>query len=425
MVEVWLPYGKTEICLTISAENFLGTIEPQLKPAAPDPEAEIKYALENPKGSPRLREIVRSGGKVAVVVDSTTNMHLSQLMLSKVIDELKSGGISESAITIIFGQRSQPSPDRSSSLEVGDLGGLVKLAHDPNTAELVEVGVTSYKTRVVLNRAFAEADFKVLIGEIGLDPYAGYSGGRAGVLAVSGFKTIQHNRSLITDPNCKVGNLEKNPVHLDMVEAAKLAGVNFILNAVTDDAGKIVKAFAGGLEPAFLEGAKFLAETLGATVDSKSDIVVISPGGYPYDDSFYNAINSLENVLAIVRDGGVVVLAAECSNGHGNVSFYRWMTQFRSFEDAREAVRKSFTPELCAAYLLLRTLQKVRVVALSAMPEFMTTGVFKLKSVRCTDEALETAFRLAGRKAKVWVVPRGQFTLPRLRSAEPSQIAPG
>ena len=425
MVEVWLPYGKTETCLAISAENLLGTIEPQPRPAVTDPESELKFALENPLGSPRLREIVKSGSRIAVAVDITTNAALNQLMLSKILKELKDGAISESNITIIFSNWSQRPPDKPlTPLGEGALSGLLSITHDPDSAELMEVGVTSYKTRVMLSRAFAEADFKVLIGEAGFDPYAGYSGGRMGVLTLGGSKTIQHNQSLITDPHCRVGNLEKNPVHLDMVEAATLAKVDFILNIVTDGAGGIVKAFAGGLEPAFLESVKFLNETFGVTVDKKADIVAVSPEGHPYDDDFYHALRSLDRTLDIVRDGGVVVLVAECAQGHGNSGLYKWMSQLRSFEDAREAVKKNFTPEFHAAYLLLRAQQKARIVALTAMPEHMTTGIFKLRGAKCTDDALETAFRLAGRKAKIWVIPRGHTTLPIFRATEQPRTIP-
>ncbi len=425
MVEVWLPYGNTEICLAISAENLLGVIEPQPKPAVSDPEGELKSALENPIESPRLREIVNSGRRVAVAVDTTTGATLNQLMLSNILKELKGGGISDSEITIIFSPSSQRPPDKPQDpLGEDALGGLLTITHDPGSVELMEVGATSYKTRVILNRAFAEADFKVLIGDIGFHPYAGYSGGRMGVLALGGSKTIQHNRSLITDSHCRVGNLEKNPIHLDMVEAATLAKVGFILNVVTDEAGGLVKAFAGGLEPAFLEGVKFLNETFGITADKKADIVTVSAGGHPYDDDFYSALGSLERVLDIVRDGGVVVLAAECAQGHGNIGLYKWMSQLRSFEEARETVKKSFTPELYTAYLLLKAQQKVRIIALSALPEHMATGTFKLRGAKCADDALETAFRLAGRKAKIWVVPRRQITLPILRVAESPRTAP-
>ncbi len=117
-------------------------------------------------------------------------------------------------------------------------------------------------------------------------------------------------------------------------------------------------------------------------------------------------------------------MAAECAQGRGNIGLYKWMSQLRSFEEAREAVKKSFTPELYTAYLLLKAQQKVRIIALSALPEHMATGTFKLRGAKCADEALETAFRLAGRKAKIWVVPRGQITLPILRVAEPPRTAP-
>ena len=109
----------------------------------------------------------------------------------------------------------------------------------------------------MINRVFAEADVRILLGDVNYHYYAGYGGGRKSVLpAVCGAETIQHNHSMLVNANARTGNLENNPVHIDMTEAARLAKVDFIVNVVENKKGEIVKAFAGDLEAAFLEGDK-------------------------------------------------------------------------------------------------------------------------------------------------------------------------
>ena len=132
---------------------------------------------------------------------------------------------------------------------------------------------------------------------------------------------------MLTNPNARTGNLENNPVHIDMTEAARLAKVDFIVNVVENKKGEIVKAFAGDLEAAFLEGVKLVDEMYQSNVDRRADIIVVSAGGYPADMNLYQAYKGLDNALDAVKRGGVIILVAECIEGHGNQVFYDWMTR--------------------------------------------------------------------------------------------------
>ena len=103
MVDVWLPYGKTEVCLRVPARNFLGVIEPKEKPGVPDARAEVERALKEPIGSRRLCEIAKPGQKVAIVVDDATRPAPSHVMVPPILDELNSAGVKDEDVTVIFG----------------------------------------------------------------------------------------------------------------------------------------------------------------------------------------------------------------------------------------------------------------------------------------------------------------------------------
>jgi nickel-dependent lactate racemase len=383
---------------------------------------EIISALEKPINSPRIKEIAKSGNKVAIVVDDATRKTPSYLMVPPILNELNEAGVKDSDVTVIFGCGThRPVSGEEAKKLLGEevLSRVKTVSHDCNAEDLVEMGVTSFKTQVFLNKTFAEADVKILTGDINLHYYAGYGGGRKSVVpGVSGTRTIQHNHALMLDPNSKIGSLEKNPVHMDMTEVARLANVNFILNVVLNEKNEVVKAFAGDLEAAFLEGVKQIDEMYKVPVSTQADIIVVSPGGHPFDADLFHATKPLEHVIDIVRDNGVIILVAECSEGHGNIKFYEWMTKFRTLDEVKSEIKRNFVLGGHKAYYLLREMQKARIIAVSALPEYMATGVFRLKTAKNVNEALEMAFRFVGRRAKILVVPYGTLTLPILKISE-------
>ena len=423
MVDVWLPYGKTEVCVRVPTRNFLGLIEPKEKLGVLDARAEIERALKEPIGSKRLSEIVRPEHKVAIVVDDATRPAPSHLMVPPILDELNMAGVKNENITIIFGCGTHKAVKNEEAVRLlGEavLNRVKVISHDYKAEDLVYVGTTQkHGTKVYLNRIFAEADVKVLTGDVCFHYYAGYGGGRKSVLpAVSGEETIKHNHVMLLHPNARTGVLEGNPVHEDMVEAAKLAKVDFILNVVTNSKREIVKAFTGDLEQAFYEGVKVVDEMYRMSVDLKADIVVVSPGGYPADVNLFQAYKGVDSALEVVKRGGVVVLVAECPEGHGNQVFYDWMVRFSDVKAVEREIKRNFVLGGHKAYYLLKALQNHQIIFVSSMPDYYATNIFKLKTARAVNDALDEAFKIAGKNAKVWAMPFGNFTHPEVKARE-------
>ena len=422
MVDVWLPYGKSDVCVRIPARNLLGSIEPKQVSGAADVNAEIERALSEPIGSKRLSEIAQPPQKVAIVVDDFTRSTPSHAMLLPVLAELNAAGVKDENVTVIFGSGTHRAvkPEEAKRIVGEEVLNRVKtVSHDCNAQDLVPVGKTKHGTSVRLNRVFAEADVKVLVGDVGFHYYAGYGGGRKSVMpAISCRETISHNHAMLLDPNARTGVLDGNPVHEDMTEAARLAKVDFILNVVTNNKGEIVKAFAGDLEQAFLEATKLVDDLYRVTVDRRADIVVVSPGGYPADINLYQAYKAIDNALEAVKRGGTIILVAECSEGHGNQVFYDWMTRLEDLKKVEREIKRHFELGGHKAYYLLRALKNHQIILLSSLPDYYANGVFKLKTARAVNDALREALKNAGSQAKVWTMPQGNFTLPEVKSAE-------
>jgi nickel-dependent lactate racemase len=420
MVDVWLPYGKTEVCVRVPARNLLGSIDPKEKAPVPESGAEVRRALREPIGSRRLGEIVKPESRVVVVVDDSTRAAPTRIMLPPLLEELNAAGVKDENVTVIFacGIHRAVTPQEARSLLGEDVFARVKsISHDCKAQDLVDVGTTKRGTKVFLNRVFVEADVRVLTGDVSLHYYAGYGGGRKSVLpGVSGEGTIRHNHAMILDSNAKTGVLDGNPVHEDMVEAARMARVDFILNAVINSKGDIMKAFAGELERAFSEAVKLVDENYRVVVDRRADVVVVSAGGHPADINLYQAYKAVDNALEAVKRGGVIVLVAECPEGHGNQVFYDWMSKFSDLKSVERELRRSFVLGGHKAYYLLRALQNHSVILVSSMPDYYASNIFKLKTARALNDALNEALNITGRNAKVWVMPYGNCTLPVVRA---------
>jgi nickel-dependent lactate racemase len=423
MVDVWFPYGKTDACVRVPARNFLGSIEPKERAGAVDATAEVERALKEPIGAKRLSEIAKAEHKVAIVVDDATRHAPSDVMLLPVLAELNDAGVKDENVTVIFGcgtHRAVKTEEAVKLLGAEVLKRVKAVSHDSKAQDLVYVGTTkTHGNKVYLNRTFAEADVKVLVGDVGFHYYAGYGGGRKSVLpAVSGEETIKHNHALLLHANARTGVLAGNPVHEDMTEAARLAKADFILNVVTNSKGEIVKAFAGDLEQAFLEAVKTVDDMYRVTVDRRADIVVASPGGYPADMDLFQAYKALDNALEVVKRGGVIILVAECAEGHGNQVFYDWMVRFGELKAVEREIKRNFVLGGHKAYYLLKALQNHQVILVSSLPDYYAVNVFKLKTARAVNDALGEALKIVGSNGRVWVMPFGNFTLPEVKSAE-------
>ncbi len=423
MVDVWLPYGKTDVCVRVPARNLLGTIEPKEQPTAEDAKAEVERALKEPIGAKRLSEFVKPEYKVAIVVDVASRKTPGEILLLPVLAELNGAGIKDENVTVVFGCGTYPAvkPEEAARL-IGEeaLKRVKTVSHDCRAPDLANVGTTkSHGNRVLVNRTFMEADVKVLLGDVDLNYYAGYGGGRKGVLpGICGEETIKQNHGMLVSANARSGNLVDNPVHVDMTEAARLAKVDFIVNVVANRKGEVVRAFAGDLEAAFLEAVKLYENMYSITVDRRGDIIVVGAGGYPADVSLYEAYKGLDNALDAVKRGGVMILVAECTEGHGNQVFYDWMMRLADIKNVEREIKRNFVLGGYKTYYLLKALQNHQIILVSSLPEYYASSVFKLKTARAVNDALTEAFKIAGSASRVWALPYGNVTLPVYKAPE-------
>ena len=421
MVDAWLPYGKSDVCVRVPTRNFLGSIEPKEKRGVTDAKAEIDRALKEPLGSKRLAEFVKPESKVAVVVDDVTRLAPSNVMVLSILDELIAAGMKDENVTVIFAcgtHRAVTHDEAVRLLGEAIVNRFKTISHDCRAADLVDIGTTrKFGTKVRLNKTFMDADVRILTGDVCLHYFAGYGGGRKSILpGIASEEAVKHNHALLLDPNARTGILNENPVHEDMEEAVRMVRVDFVLNVVLNSKHEIVRAFAGDVDHVFFEGVKLVDEMYRVQVDRRADIVVVSPGGNPADLNLFQAYKAVDNALEVVKRGGVIVLVAELPDGHGNQDFYEWMVKYGDLKAVEREVKRNFLVGGSKAYYYLKALQKAQIILVSSMPDYYASSVFRLKTARAVNDALNEAFNIAGKNARVWTMSYGSYTLPEVKT---------
>lgn len=314
---ITLAYGRNPLTMRVP-KRLVKILEPNQVPGVPDLEGELRRALANPVGCTRLKDMVVPSTRVALVISDRTRTIPRREMILSVLEEL--AAVPDKNITIVVACGNH-SPSTMESLNLGkEIPSRFRVVvHSAGTAadgDMVLLGRTKAGTDVRINKAAAEADLRVLIGQIKPHYFTGYSGGAKSILpGVSSLMTIAFNHAMKSKEGARLGNVEGNPVRADMEEAAAMAGRNFILNIVTNVRREVVRAVAGDVVAAHREGTVW-ARKVSEVPSPRADVVVISDS-LPLTMDLYQASKLVAAAAPLVKPHGIVVLAAECNEGVG------------------------------------------------------------------------------------------------------------
>ena len=414
--EFHLPFGREHISVRLAAE----LLEPRPSAHIGDERKAIEAALRHPIGSAPLEAIVRPGEQIAIVVNDITRLCRTELMLPPIVDALSRAGISDNDIFIVFAlgiHREQTEAERRQIVGEEIYGRFRMFDHiSTDSADLVYVGTTSFGNRVEINKQVWEADCIILTGEIIYHLIAGYSGGRKSLVpGVAGFDTTTFNHRMIFDPRCRVGLLDGNPAHEDLLEACRLIDPDFILNLVLTPEGKLARAVAGHYDLAHREGCRAVDEMMRVPVEEPFDLIVASAGGFPLDIDLRQAHKPLENACHALRPGGSILFYAECSNGAGIRSFEEYVERFDSHEEMRFALERKFVVGGHKAYWVTRLGREYDIHLVSTLDAHFVERC-RLKHVPIAEHqaTLECLLSKAGTAGRVAVMPHAAFALPTL-----------
>jgi len=415
-------FGDERHPVELPGGGMAARIEPAAVLPPGDGGAVIGRALASPIGSPPLRELARGKGTAAILVPGRDRVAGAEVYVPLLLAELNAGGIPDERIEVVLATGTHA---RHSVQEVARVLGAEAVSrvrwreHDgAKEANLRRVGATRRGSEVLFDRGVLEADLKVLTGRIIPHYFAGYGGGRKALMpGVAGFRSILANHRLTLaegagiHPCVRPCRLEGNPVHLDMLEAARMVEGTFVLNTLLDTSHAIIGAYAGQLEAAHAAGCREAEGIFRVCVPEPLDAVIAAAGGAPYDGDFMQALKAVFDVQDVVRPGGAILWVARCPAGMKK-AFLRWGA-IRSDEELDRAVRADY--DLCGhnSIMLRRLTRKARVALWSALPdaEVRAMGIEPVHSAREGVDWLVAGCRGA---ARYGVVPFGNVTYAAL-----------
>ena len=406
-------FGSGVQTVEVPERNLLGVLTANEVPKGLTNEAEVLRALEHPIGTPRLKEIVHPGEKIAVVTSDITRPCPTWRIMPALLDELYAAGCRREDISLVFalGSHRRHTPEEQKKL-AGERAWAEIRCVDGDPSDCVHMGETDCGTPVDITRIVAEADRRICLGNIEYHYFAGYSGGAKAIMpGCSTREAIQSNHRMMVREEAHAGNLDSNPLRQDLEQAAAICGVDFIVNVVLDEHKQIVRAVAGDLVEAHREGCKFLDQMYLKKIDRRADIVLVSQGGAPKDLNLYQTQKALDNAKHAVKPGGTIILIGSCREGLGEKVFEQWMLSAPTPESMIERIGRDFQLGGHKAAAIAMVLKNAEIYLVSELDDDFVEKIF-LKPAKSAQDALDRAFARLGPDATVLAMPYGGSTLP-------------
>ena len=416
-----LPFGKEKIKLELPEEQVAGVLVSHAHEyKAPKSEAElVADALANPIGSPKLSDLAKGKKNCVIISSDHTRPVPSHVIMPQLLAELRKGN-PDIDITILIATGMHRATTKEELIakygkEIAEHEKFV-IHVSRNDEDMVSIGTLPSGGDCRINKLAANADLLISEGFIEPHFFAGMSGGRKSVLpGIASKVTVlaNHCSEFINSPHARTGILQGNPIHEDMLYAAKAAKLAFICNVVIDADKKVIAAFAGDREKAHYAGADFEMKLAGVK-PVPADIVITTNGGYPLDQNIYQSVKGMTAAEATCKEGGVIIDVSSCSDGHGGEDFYNNLKNAESIQKAMDEIlargRNETVFDQWEAQILMRMLLKFTIIMVTEAPQQMVEDMH-MKYAASVEDALAMAKEVLAKKGitdpKITVIPDG------------------
>jgi nickel-dependent lactate racemase len=421
-----IPFDKGELTFDLP-RGWRGTVvESKIAVPVKSVPRAVEAALIHPTNSPPLRELAGPGDRVCIVFTDATRASPDAILVPPVLAELEAAGVHDEDITLLCGiglHRPSTVEEKIAKLGEAVVDRYRVIDNEPfNPAALVDLGTTESGIPLSVHRAAYETDLLIATGIVEPHQYAGYSGGRK-TLAVGAageaMIAYTHGAQMVDHPGTRLGQIEGNPFHAAVSEAARRAGLRFIVNVVQDDQKRVVCVGAGEPEATFQELVAFARTIYEMPVPQQYDVAVAGVG-FPKDANLYQASRAASYLFfaptPVVKPGGFFIVPAPCGEGAGagvgEQRFLRAMQQAPSIQyildDAR---RHGYPPGQQRAFVMAKVLEQDEVIIVGAEdPELIRSA--KLRAAPTMEAAFAMAREKLGERLDVLVVPHALLTLP-------------
>ncbi|MBU3215535.1 nickel-dependent lactate racemase [Clostridium estertheticum] len=424
MTKVKIPYSKRFLEVEIPDKNLVAILESKAHDYKVESTQEdiVNKALDNPIGSVKLEELVKGKKNLVLITSDHTRPVPSKVTLPILLRRIRSAN-PKIDITILIATGFHRPTTRDEMInkfgqEIVDNEVIINHVSE-DYSNMVSVGILPSGGELLLNKLAMEAELLISEGFIEPHFFAGFSGGRKSVLpGVASAKTVMANHcsEFIASEYARSGVLLNNPIHKDMLYAAKKAKLAFILNVVIDSEKNVINAFAGDSELAHTAGCKFVME-LASVKAVKADIAISTNGGYPLDQNIYQSVKGMTAAEATCKENGVIIMVSACNDGHGGQSFYDNIANASCPREVLDRVikvgRNDTAPDQWEFQILARILDKFTVILVSDMCDPQMIKKMHMQHAFTFEEALERALKIKGEDASISVIPDGVSVIVR------------
>ncbi len=403
---------QSEIVM-IDEQDIIAILEPLQLPENTNQSQIVKDAMKQPIGTKFLKEIVKPNETIAIMTSDITRPVPSAVVLPPILEELENAGVNDENITIYFAlgshrQHTEEEKIRLVGKEIYDRYACV----DSDINHVTRVGVTAQGTPVDIDTRVVNADRRICVGNVEFHYFAGFSGGAKAIMpGMSTPEAIRYNHRLMIDPKACAGNLEDNPVRMDLEEACAMVGVDFIVNVVLNTHKEVIYASAGDVTLAHRDACRYLKSIYTSPIQEKADVVIVSQGGAPKDLNLYQMQKALDNAKYAVKDGGTIIVVGSCQEGFGQKTFEEWMVKYQNPEEMIQQLHQNFVLGGHKATAIALVKQKADIILVSDMNQELIDKTF-LNSCDTLDEAYSKVKQKYGNHPTVIVMPHGGSTLP-------------
>ncbi len=397
--------------------NLLGVYAPRTAATA-DEEGVLARAFAEPYGASRLRESVVATDRILILIEDATRGTPIPRLLKRLIGELWEAGIFDRQIRLLTAQGThRRMSEKELQQKLGEFYGRFGVSQHEwlDESNLHDFGRTSDCTRVLANRLLLEADFVIGLGSIVPHRIKGFSGGaKICFPGVSGCEMQQRNQWQAAQFRSEeIMGVAENPMRLRIEEAARLVGLRYIVNLVSDRERKIAGCFVGDPVDAHRAGCKLSRELNEVDLPQRADIVLID--SHPADRDLWQSAKGFYSGTMAVRDGGTLLVVSPnpegVANNHPNVL----EIGYHPFPEIRRMVETGEVDDIVGAAVLADLAQIVdRCDCILVSPGIKKHETERLgfRYASTAQEALEMAFERQGRAAKVAVLKHGGHILP-------------
>lgn len=416
MAEISLPYGKKQLSLHLPESALVSVLKPISAPSVENPAAEIDRALDVALAAHPLN----MDGEAVVVVSDGTRPVPNTTILPVLLGRMEMAGIPRNRITILVGTGlHRPTHEQELPALLGqEVYGRYRVAvHDAHDrGSLALVGTTSRGTPVWINRLYVESQIRVLTGMIEPHQFVGFTGGAKSVaIGLAGEETIAGNHTLLLDPRSQLGTYDGNPARAEIDEILDMVGADLAVNVILNNEKQICAVLAGHPSETQRAGVELSARLAQVPVPHLFDIVIASPGGFPKDLEVYQAQKAVAHAAIAVREGGTIILVAECPEGAGDQRFEEFMSSVSTPSQAMERFRRTgFRMGDHKAFLLARSMIRARVLLVSDRLPPELGKMLMFEQYEELESAVQRALSQHGLSASVAVMPKASSTIPRL-----------